>query len=319
MLACGALFMGTCGFVAGYLLDQPGFKPPQGKHEVNVCKESRYERLDERGRVIPEKSRSKNCSYDYHEISKRYAIIGKNAYWVSRNTYIEPACLRGSGVPIQGLFNLLSWDCWAAPSKIYNHEDRNLWFVAKRTPGFRPLSTSDVTLPEWKREQFEHYSVNESSVFFESEKIQGANPQSFTPIFPFDDEKWSHFFFSRSRNTIFLAGNPIPDIRIERFSPLKPVECPGHGLRCPPDYSDPGYWGYQGVLGTVDGDVVFLAWDGASIFKGMASKDIFMFMTAKHKYLFSNGKFHEVLRGGASGSATLVDMDVNAYEYGKAF
>lgn len=219
--------------MAGYLLDQPGFKPPLGKREVNVCKESRYERLDEQGRVIPEKSRSGNCSSGYHAVSKKYALVGKTVYWVTRNTYIESACVRGSGVPIQGLFNLFSWDCWVAPDKVYNHENRDLWFVAIRTPGFRPLNTSDVTLPEWKREQFEHYSVNESSVFFESDKIQGANPQSFTPIFPFDDEKWSHFFFSRSRKTVFLAGNPIPDIRIENFSVLKPVECPGARPKMP--------------------------------------------------------------------------------------
>lgn len=42
-------------------------------------------------------------------------------------------------------------------------------------------------------------------------------------------------------------------------------------------------------------------------------------MTAKHMYLFSNGKFYEVLTGGAGGSTTLADMDVNAYEYGTEF
>lgn len=314
------LFFGGFGFGVGFILDRPTYKSSVNEYVVNICRESRFWKFDDQGKVVYKKMRDGICSSGYREISKNYAVVGNNVYWVRRVEYSSPACVR-SGDPIQGLLNLFSWNCWIAnPNKVYRHENRELNLVEKYTPDFRVLNAGDSALSGWQREQVEQYSVNDSSVFLRSKRMDGAEPKSFSPIFPFGEEKWNRFFFSKSQGSTFVGGRVAPDLRIEGFRVLEPTQCPGHGLQCTSDYTldgDHGYWGYRGILGKTGSDIAYLSWDGAIVFRGLAGKDTFMFMTAKHMYLFSKGRFYEVVVGGSDSTvAALVDMDIAAYKNG---
>lgn len=252
-------------------------------------------------------------------ISKNYALMDGEVYWVNLYETSNIPCSVGSPGDLTGMAILFSPRCWIERSnQLYHTKEYKLNYVTTYSPEFHVLEAVKKDSPKWQIEQVESYAIDGKSVYFEGRIIERARPNNFSVIFPFGAEgKWRNFNVSKSGDLLFMGGVSSESVELEGFNYFEPVQCPGHGLPCTskkdPDYLF-RYLDYRsGVLGWIGKDVVFLREDGIDVYRGKFYSDTFMFLSVKRIYLFSAGKFYELRQFDQGYSydkrGFLVDMD----------
>lgn len=252
------------------------------------------------------------CTTNLRAISSNYVVKRGKVYWMTISEFYERPCLLGMGA----LFpNLTSWKCIKSETnQPYIVEERRLDRVARYSPAFQSLEGSEPLRADWQQEQLANYAKDEKSVYYKGKKIEGADPQKFSVIFPFGkNERWKKFSLSQSARTLFFRWKATEYVELNQFRVFTPVRCPEHGLSsctAPREidrFFESGNWG--GILGWIGDDIVFLKETGVTRFAGMASTDMFMFATRYRIYLYTHNKFYEL-----SKDHKLIEMDVGYFE-----
>ncbi|WP_133646231.1 DKNYY domain-containing protein [Paraburkholderia flava] len=256
-----------------------GYRDASGQYEVGICHETRHGKFTQPGQVTWTQGKTQTCAANTRFLSKNYVVQKDLVYWMTSYSYM---------------------DILSRGSPEVQREDRDLTLMTTLTPAFHRIPNDGVASHEdWQRDQFEYFAADDSSVYFENKKIEGADPKDFSLVFPFKEEQWRNFHFSRSRGKLFVNGEPMPEIDFAHFELLKFVSQPGRGI----DYGfdatltiDPnsGSFGMNGMLARTGNDLVYLRLDGAAVFKDMAPPDAFTFIEPKHMYFSRGDQFYEV-------------------------
>lgn len=247
------------------------------------------------------------CSNNLLFVSSNYVVKGKYVYWMTQRNHDENPC----GVGMASFFpNLFSWKCMMAkPNERYDVEEREIYGGARYLSSFHSLEGSMPLAADWQKRALANYAKDEESVYFKGKKIEGADPQQFSVIFPFgDDWKWNYYDVALSGQSMFLNGKKTEYVDLHQFQEFTPVQCPGHGLSS----CTIGWYGWENnrILGWVGNDIVLLKREAITRFPDMTSPDMFMFATSARFYIYSNKKFYEMGRDGKNIS----DMDFDFYE-----
>jgi hypothetical protein len=303
--------------VASISAQSRGHRNALGQYEVDICRETHHGMFAETAQVTWTQGKSQTCAADMRSISKNYVALDGLVYWMKNNSYTESPCIHGTG-DTTAVFHNLSLECLTSRSDQVNvHEDRDLTLTARLSPAFHRIVDDGGTYREvWQGDQLEHFAADASSVYFESQKIDGADPRDFSVAFPFTDGKWSEFHFSKSRGKLFVNGVSIPEMDVSRFELLKFVDWPDRGVKYAFDATltiepNSDTFGSKGVLGRIGSDLVYLRRDGATIFRNMASTGAFVFIEPQHMYLSSAGQFYDVVWDADRHVALLAVVDAD--------
>lgn len=302
-------------------LNRPMQRDSLGRPVLTICSEIVHGKFNQKGEKDNLSQVSQQCSNDIRPVFNNYVFLKNNIYWMSKVNYDESACISGTGDSTGLIYNITSWNCLTAkPMQMNKIEMRDLYLVAKYTSTFRQVDHVKAARPYWQSEQLASYARDDSSVYFQGEKIKGMNPPQFQVIFPFGKEKkWRSFNVFISNGSTYVGGFDVGDTDLSKFHLLPVVSCPEHGLpRCTgisdsDDFFRAGNWG-RGVLGQIGNDVIFLQPEVISRFSNMASPEMFMFASSRRIYLYTHSKFYEVVEDEKGSQKKLVDMDIQYFE-----
>lgn len=254
------------------------------------------------------------CSGDFRTVSSNYAVRHGRVYWATFREFYERPCLIGAGAFFS---NMASPECLSSDrNEPYNVKERRLKGGERYTPAFVSLEDSEQTRVDWQQKQLAYYAKDEKAVYFKGQVMKGADPNKFSPIFPFgESEGWSRFNVSRSGKTTYLNEHAIGDVNFYKFKAFTPVQCPQHGFsqctdpRSVDSFLSYGNWG-GGVLGKIENEVVLVTDYKIYRFSSVVSPDAFMFASYKRLYFYSDGRFYE----WSGAVRKFIDMDVAFFE-----
>lgn len=213
-----------------------------------------------------------------------YAVIQGKAYWHIVDEERHSPC---SGGGAGALGHLIDPVCYV-PRKLQFHQNdsyHQFWLVSGDGQHFHLASTNKKDLMPWQRASVMRYAVDSTFVYWNSEKMEGADPALFEVIFPFgDDPRWEKYSVARDQNHIYIDGWPIPTIDLDKVGWMD-VRCEGPDTRC----KETGY--AAASIGKVGDDILFLRYGyRPTVFKGLASSDLSCFRRDFSQYCYTSGK-----------------------------
>lgn len=249
------------------------------------------------------------CTPDLRPVFSKYVVKRGQVYWMEKTTKTT-SCYVGA---MTAFIEAGMWRCLRlATDGTELIETRELLKAAAYSPAFQGLVNPMYTLDDWQSDQFAYYAKDKKSVYFKNKKIKGANPNTFSIIFPFgNDETWKEITMSQSAGILFFRWEPIGNIEPNKLRIFSPVKCPEKGISCAPklDKSKNGSL-HHGIIGSIGDDIFVLHENGVAHFPGKASLDAFIFRGKYQTYLYSHNKFYQL----NSERDKLLQMNVEFYE-----
>lgn len=235
------------------------------------------------------------------ELKTGYQVIDGRVYWVSSSSKRYSPC-QGQGVGSLG--QIITPTCYL-PAILQTHENveqRNYWRVTEDIAHFRPARSGQPALTPAQQDRVDLYAVDQTSVYYLSDKIDGADPESFEVMFPFDDDaKLKRYAVSRDSQHAFINGYSLPLIDLSNVQWLD-LPCTGDIQSCrSTEYAAP-------MIGKVGRDVLYL--DNRArptVFPGLATSKIACSREGFKNYCVSGGKRY-LIDFGVMTSARLVEQ-----------
>ncbi len=291
--------LAALGLLCGILTASPAAQA----FERHTCTEKWYDgniHDSIRDRRVPYKTQDCPAPKDSETpIPTGYQVIDGRIFYVTSSSNRYNDC---GGTGVGSLGKILMPKCYM-PDKLQTHEnveERTFWLVSEDGAHLRTLASSQTNLTPVQRRSAASYAMDSTSVYLDSEKINGADPESFEVIFPFeDDTRLDRFSFARDRQHLFINGAPVPLLDLAQLKWL-PVPCTGEKMECDnTQYSAP-------MIGKVGRDILYLDYGTSpTVFPGLATPDVECSRKGFKNYCASAGKRY-LFDAGVMTPATLV-------------
>ena len=268
--------------------------------ERHTCSEEWYDgniHDSVRDRRVPYKTQA--CPDTNTPVPTGYQVIDGRIFYVTSSSNRYSDC---GGTGVGSLGKILMPKCYL-PERLQTHENdekRTFWLVSEDGAHLRTLESRQTSLTPVQQRRAAAYAMDSTSVYMDSEKIEGADPESFEVIFPFeDDTRLERFSFARDRQHLFINGAPVALLDLTQLKWLS-VPCTGEKMECDnTQYSAP-------MIGKIGRDILYLDY-GASptVFPGLATPDIECSRKGFKNYCASAGKRY-LFEAGVMTPAKLV-------------
>jgi hypothetical protein len=205
---------------------------------------------------------------DAQEVRVRTTVVKGQAFWVSTQYERHKPCA-GRGVGTLG--QVLDPVCYL-PNFLQineNIENRNYYWLSDDGAHFKPSKTKQTTLTQWQTNQLNRFTQDSKTVFYNSEPVINADPETFEVIFPFgNDKKFENYAVTKDKAQTYIEGISIPSIDLNHITWL-PITCKDSEDECKSSaYS-------VGLIGKSNHDVLYLKYaDTPTVFKNWANDNI---------------------------------------------
>ena len=222
-----------------------------------------------------------------------YRVRKGQVYWEDREYAPEKNC--GFGY-FSILANITSFKCLLdMKGYIRTVEHRTLTKLEKLSPAFRVLESKESGLLDWQKEQFGKYAVGEQGVYFEGKLLEGVDPKDFTVVFPLgDEEHWRFLDVFRSGNSTFVGGKNLGDVDLSHFRLLETPSCLKPNAQCAVNELARLFNGGDGVVGSVDNDIIILGTYWSARAENKASPTMSSFLRGSERYISSQGVLYHI-------------------------
>lgn len=175
-------------------------------------------------------------------------------------------------------------------------------YAIKRSRWFRPDHKAPAQPLEgnlgWQHEQIMRYDLTSEAVYFDGERLPGADPNDLTVVFPFGtDERWKIFNISRSGKSSFVGARNVGKIDFNGLRVLPPCKVFSSGVSsaCWSEQRILRSVREQGVVTIVGEDVFYFSpYGGVRRFIGAASVDLYAYEKNGVFYIHSDGESYKV-------------------------
>ena len=165
------------------------------------------------------------------------------------------------------------------------------WF----DPRYKPISQPLSGLKDWQKKQLTFWSKTAESVYFNGQYMEGATPDDFAVIFPFERRAGINYSLSKSGGSTFLGAKNIGNVDFDRLKVI--VTCDVVDKRLTGQCVSVGQSLSEGTFGTLGDDLIYLDPYKFLRFPNKASSDIGAFSFRSVKYLKINKNFYAVAAG----------------------